>query len=44
MGEAAGIACRLAIESKQNFRDVDGRLVRRRMADKGAVVLQKEYK
>lgn len=44
MGEAAGIACRLAIEGKTAFRDVDGRIVRRRMADKGAVMLQKEYK
>lgn len=43
MGEAAGIACRLAIEGKSAFRDVDGKLVRRRMADKGAVLLQKEY-
>ena len=43
MGEAAGIACRLAIESKKAFRDVDGRLVRRCMANKGAVILQKEY-
>ena len=44
MGEAAGIACRLAIAEKKAFRDLDGKLVRRRMADKGAVVLQKEYK
>ena len=43
MGEAAGIACRFAIESKKAFRDIDGKLIRRRMADKGAVILQKEY-
>ncbi len=43
MGEAAGIACRLAIGAKCAFRDVDGKLVRRRMAQKGAVLLQKEY-
>ena len=43
MGEAAGIACRLAIEGKLAFRDVDGKLVRRRMAEKGAVILEKEH-
>jgi len=43
MGEAAGIACRFAIREKKAFRDVDGRSVRRRMAEKGAVLLQKEY-
>lgn len=43
MGEAAGIACRFAIDSKKAFRDIDGKLVRRCMADRGAVVLQREY-
>ena len=43
LGEAAGIACRLAIAEKKAFRDIDGKLVRRRMADKGATILQKEY-
>lgn len=44
MGEAAGIACRLAIESKCAFRDLDGKMVRKRMADKGAILLQKDCK
>lgn len=43
MGEAAGIGCRIAIESGKPFREVDGALVRKTMADYGCTILAKVY-
>lgn len=40
-GEAAGIACKLAISENKAMRDIDGSEVRRIMAGKGAQYLQK---